>query len=182
MQSKLRTILICMAGAGLGAQAYATTPASAPTTTGMITIAGKITESSCSLDSTSPTTVKLPSVNKSLLTDAGSTAGGAGFSLRVTDCSAGVKVSAAFIPGSNVDANGNLVATGADNVQVQLLDKDHRVININTDDNIKQMARAVQVSDTTPVNLQYYLQYYSHEGSAGIGEITATANFQLTYE
>lgn len=177
MKSKLRTILICIAGAGLGAQAYATT------TSGIISISGKVTDTSCKLDSAaSSTSVKLPSVNKSLLSTAGSSTGIAGFSLRVTDCSNGVKVSAAFIPGSNVDANGNLKASGADNVQVQLLDKSHQVININTDDNTTQMARAVTVSGATPVNLQYYLRYYSHEGSAGVGDITATANFQLTYE
>lgn len=178
MKSKSRTILICIAGAGLGAQAYATTP----TTSGTITITGKVTDTSCSLDPASSTSVKLPSVNKSLLSTAGSSTGAAGFSLKVTGCDDGVKVSAAFIPGSNVDANGNLIATGANNVQVQLLDKDHQVININTDDNTKQMARGVDVSGSTPVNLQYYLRYYSREGNAGVGAITATANFQLTYE
>jgi major type 1 subunit fimbrin (pilin) len=55
----------------------------------------------------------------------------------VTGCSDGVKVSAAFVPDSHVDAHGNLknsATNPASNVQVQVLDKDHQVININTDD------------------------------------------------
>ena len=187
MKSKLRTILICIAGAGLGAQAYATTPPAA-TSNGTINITGKVTDTSCSLDSAgASTSVKLPSVNKSLLSTAGSSTGVAGFSLSVTGCSDGVKVSAAFVPNSHVDANGNLKNSASDtpasNVQVQVLDKNHEVININTDDNTKQMARAVEVSGAaTPVNLQYYLRYYSEAGGAVAGNVIATANFQLTYE
>lgn len=63
-----------------------------------------------------------------------------------------------------------------------MLDKNHRVININTDDATTQLARAETVSGTTPANLQYYVQYYSQAGGAGAGAVAATANFQLTYE
>jgi major type 1 subunit fimbrin (pilin) len=66
MQSKLRTILICIAGAGLGAQAYAATPQ-----TGVVNITGKVTDTSCVLDSAATTvSVKLPPVNKDLLSAA----------------------------------------------------------------------------------------------------------------
>ncbi len=171
-----------MAGVGLGAQAYAATPQ-----TGRINITGKVTEESCVLDSTATTvTVKLPPVDKDLLSAAQSNAGRGGFSLKVTGCGDGVKVSAAFVPDTNVDAHGNLknsAATGpASNVQVQVLDKNHQPININTDDATTQLARAETVSGATPVNLQYYLQYYSQAGGAGAGAVAATANFQLTYE
>jgi major type 1 subunit fimbrin (pilin) len=63
-----------------------------------------------------------------------------------------------------------------------VLDKDHQVININTDDADSQMARAVSERRLAPVTLQYYVQYYSQAGGAGAGDVTATANFQLTYE
>jgi major type 1 subunit fimbrin (pilin) len=64
---------------------------------------------------------------------------------------------------------------------VQVLDKDHQVININTDDATSRwLVRCL--SGSTPVNLQYYVQYYSQAGGAGAGDVTATANFQLTYE
>ena len=76
----------------------------------------------------------------------------------------------------------NAATDPASNVQVQVLDKDHNVININTDDATKQLARAETVSGTTPANLQYYLQYYSQAGGASAGAVAATANFQLTYE
>ncbi|WKL14492.1 fimbrial protein [Comamonas testosteroni] len=182
MQSKLRTILICIAGVGLGAQAYAATPQN-----GVVNITGKVTEKSCVLDSTATTvSVNLPPVNKDLLSAAQSSAGRGGFSLKVTGCGDGVKVSAGFVPGTNVDPHGNLknnAATDpASSVQVQVLDKNHRVININTDDATTQLARAETVSGTTPANLQYYVQYYSQAGGAGAGAVAATANFQLTYE
>lgn len=183
MQSKLRTILICMAGVGLGAQAYASTPQ-----TGVVKITGKVTTTSCALGtSATNVTVKLPPVSKDLLSTAQSNAGRGGFSLSVTGCDDGVKVSAAFVPDTNVDANGNLRNTApaadnpASNVQVQVLDKDHNVININTDDATSQKTRGVDVSGGA-ANLQYYLQYYSQAGGASAGAVAATANFQLTYE
>lgn len=181
MQSKLRTILICIAGVGLGAQAYAATPQ-----TGVVNITGKVTETSCVLGtSAASVNVTLPPVDKDLLSAAQSSTGRGGFSLSVTGCSNGVKVSAAFVPNNHVDAHGNLknsAATGpASNVQVQVLDKDHKVININTDDATKQLERAVDVSGGA-ANLQYYLQYYSQAGGASAGAVAATANFQLTYE
>ena len=171
-----------MAGVGLGAQAYAATPQN-----GVVNITGKVTETSCVLGtSAASVTVKLPPVDKDLLSAAQSNAGRGGFSLSVTGCSNGVKVSAAFVPNSNVDAHGNLKNTAASdaasNVQVQVLDKNHQPININTDDATTQLARAETVSGATPVNLQYYLQYYSQAGGAGAGAVAATANFQLTYE
>jgi major type 1 subunit fimbrin (pilin) len=91
-------------GRGLGAQAYA-----ASTKTGVVNITGKVTDTSCVLDSTATTvSVKLPPVAKDLLSAAQSKTGRGGFSLTVTGCSDGVKVSAAFVPDSNVDAHGNL--------------------------------------------------------------------------
>lgn len=170
-----------MAGVGLGAQAYAATPQ-----TGKINITGKVTTTSCVLGtSATNVTVKLPPVDKDLLSAAQSNAGRGGFSLSVTGCDDGVKVSAAFVPDTNVDAHGNLknnaASDAANNVQVQVLDKDHNVININTDDATKQAARAVEVSGGA-TNLQYYLQYYSQAGGASAGAVAATANFQLTYE
>ncbi len=181
MSSKLRTILICIAGAGLCAQAYA-----APPQTGVINITGKVTDTSCVLDSTATSvSVKLPPVDKDLLSAPQSSTGRGGFALKVTSCSDGVKVSAAFAPNSNVDAYGNLKNTAANpasNVQVQVLDKNHAAININTDDATSQLARAVTVSGSTPTTLQYYVQYYSQAGSAGIGDVAAMANYQLTYE
>lgn len=169
-----------MAGAGLGAHAYADQ-------TGVVNITGKVTDTSCVLDSTSTSvSVSLPPVDKDLLSAAQSSTGRGGFALTVTGCSDGVKVSAAFVPNSHVDAHGNLKnnagADPASNVQVQVLDKNHRVININTDDAASQMARGVSVSGSTPATLQYYVQYYSQAGSAGAGNVVATANYQLTYE
>jgi len=180
MSSKLRTILICIAGAGLCAQAYA------DTSTGVVNITGKVTDTSCVLDSSAKSVrVELPSVNKDLLADAGSSTGRGSVAFKVTGCPEGLKVSAAFVPNSNVDANGNLKNTAgnpASNVQVQLLDKDYSPINIHTDNASSQLSRAVTVSGSTPVTLQYYVQYYSHAGEAGNGDVAAMANYQLTYE
>lgn len=171
-----------MAGVGLGAQAYAATPQ----TTGVLNITGKVADTSCVLDSTATSaSVRLAPITKELLAGPGSSTGRAGFTLKVNDCPGGAKVSVAFVPDGNVDAHGNLKNTAgnpAGNVQVQVLDKDHRVININTDDNASQLARAVDAVDATPTTLQYYVQYYSAAGQAGNGDVTATANFQLTYE
>lgn len=182
MQSKLRTILICIAGVGLGAQAYATTS----DTTGVLNVTGKVADTSCVLDSTATSaSVRLAPITKELLADAGSSTGRAGFTLKVNNCPAGAKVSVAFVPDGNVDARGNLTNTAgnpAGNVQVQVLDRDYQVININTDNQSKQLARAVDAVAATPTILQYYVQYYSATGQAGNGDVAATANYQLTYE
>nr|BFD42783.1 fimbrial protein [Pseudomonas sp. FFPRI_1] len=181
MKFKLRAALLCIASAGLCTQAYA-----APPQTGVINITGKVTETSCVFDSTATSvSVKLPPIDKDLLAAPQSSTGRGGFSMKVTGCADGVKVSAAFVPDSNVDAYGNLkntAANAASDVQVQVLDKNYAAININTDDATSQLARAVTVSGSTPVTLQYYVQYYSQAGSAGIGDVAAMANYQLTYE
>ncbi|MEG0971137.1 MAG: fimbrial protein [Acidaminococcaceae bacterium] len=181
MSYKLRTVLICLAGAGLFAHAYA------GPSTGAVHITGKLSDSSCVLDSASTSSVNLPSVNKDLLSAAQSSTGRGSVALKVTGCPDGLKVSAAFVPDGNVDAYGNLRntvsgGTRADNVQVQLLDKDFNPINIHTDNARSQLDRAITARGTTPVTLQYYVQYYSQEGSAGNGDVAATANYQLTYE
>lgn len=181
MKSKLHAALICLGGAGLCAQAFAATPQ-----TGVINITGKVTETSCVLDSSATNLdVKLPSVERSLLAAAQSSTGRTGFTMKVTSCADGMKVSAAFVPDSNVDAYGNLknaALGGASNVQVQLLDQNQTAININTDNATSQLSRAVTVSGTNPVTLQYYAQYYSQAGSASAGDVAAMANYQLTYE
>ncbi|MNH18530.1 Major fimbrial subunit precursor [compost metagenome] len=170
-----------LVGAGISANAVA-----APPQTGVINITGKVTETSCVLDSSvTNLAVKLPSVDKDLLTSAQSSTGRTGFAMKVTGCADGVKVSAAFVPDNNVDAYGNLkntAASAASNVQVQLLDQAQTAININTDDATTQLARAVTVNGSTPVTLQYYAQYYSLAGGAGAGDVAAMANYQLTYE
>ncbi|MBB4862539.1 major type 1 subunit fimbrin (pilin) [Pseudomonas nitritireducens] len=181
MKSRLHATLIGLATAGLCAQAFAAAPQ-----TGVINITGKVTETSCVLDSSNPNiNVKLPTVDKDLLAAAQSSTGRTGFAIKVSGCADGVKVSAAFVPDSHVDAYGNLrnsAASGATGVQVQLLDKNHATININTDDATSQLARAVTVNGSNPVTLQYFAQYYSQAGSAGAGNVAAMANYQLTYE
>jgi major type 1 subunit fimbrin (pilin) len=181
MKSKLHAALICLASVGVCAQAVAAAPQ-----TGVINITGKVTETSCVLDSSATNIdVRLPSVDKDSLAAAQSTAGRTGFTMKVSGCSDGVKVSAAFVPDSNVDTYGNLknsVSGGASSVQVQLLDQNYAAININTDDATGQAARAVTVSGANPVTLQYYAQYFSQAGSAGAGDVAAMANYQLTYE
>jgi len=124
MKSKLHAALICLAGAGLCTQAFAAAPQ-----TGVINITGKVTETSCVLDSSATNiNVNLPPVDKDLLAAAQSSTGRTGFTMKVTSCADGVKVSAAFTPDSNVDAYGNLknsASGGASNVQVQLLDQNY---------------------------------------------------------
>ena len=181
MSIKIRAAMLGLATAGLSATAFA-----APPQSGVINITGKVMETSCVLDSAATNIdVKLPTVDKDLLSGAQSSTGRTGFALTVTGCAEGVKVSAAFVPDSNVDAYGNLknsAAGGASNVQVQLLDQSHNAININTDDATSQLARAVTITSAAPATLQYYAQYFSQAGSAGSGDVAAMANYQLTYE
>ncbi len=181
MTSQFHAAVFGLAAATLSAAAFA-----APPQTGVINITGKVTETSCMLDASATNIdVKLPAVDKDLLSTAQSSTGRTGFAMKVIGCSEGVKVSAAFVPDSNVDAYGNLknsAAGGASNVQVQLLDKNHAAININTDDGTSQLARAVTVTGSTPVTLQYFAQYFSQDGNAGTGDVAAMANYQLTYE
>lgn len=182
MIPKLLQHLTYLACAGLCAQAYAINTSQ----TGDVHITGKLVESSCALDSSSPSfEVALPALEKSSLALAQSTAGRTGFIIKIVGCADGVKVSASFYPGNTVDANGNLknaAQGGASNVQVQLLDKNGALINIQTDQADLQFDRAVTVSGSTPAILQFYAQYYSPTGNAGAGNVGAIAHFQLSYE
>ncbi|WP_438362435.1 hypothetical protein, partial [Pseudomonas gingeri] len=65
---------------------------------------------------------------------------------------------------------------------VQILDQNRNVINIQTDDETSAAARRVVASSTGTANLQYYAQYYAETANTTVGDLTASANFTLSYQ
>ena len=153
--------------------------------TGAINISGSVIDSPCYVDvGSSNVSVTLPNVDKTMLQLPDSSAGVTPFTLKVSGCSEGggvQKVSVAFIPDSNVDMNGNLANTGtAQNIAVQILDKDQNPIDIRNDTFSAQMARGA-ATDSADIDLRYFAKYHSVAGNAGAGDVSAVANFQLVY-
>ncbi|WP_166677018.1 fimbrial protein [Paraburkholderia caballeronis] len=185
MNRKIITSTLALAAIGLSTSAFATGPQ-----TGQIQITGKVVDTTCSVDAASQNvTVTLPTVDKSSLSSAASSAALTPFAITVDGCAqtdGADTVSVAFVPDSNVDANGNLLnqaAGGAQNVAVQILDNSRNVVNVNTDTVTAQQARGSSTDVAgAPVTLQYYAQYYSALGGTTAGAVSALANFQLVYE
>lgn len=187
MSIKSTRRLLCIAVLATCSSAFASGPQ-----TGQINITGKVVDTTCSVNAASrDVTVQLPTVDSASLSGAGSSAAPTAFAITVDGCTAvqdqGVStVSLAFVPDANVDTYGNLVnnaSGGAGNVAVQILDRNHRVVNINTDTVAEQLARGASMDVSgSSINLQYYAQYYSATGGATAGLVSALANFQLVYE
>ncbi|MEG7363623.1 fimbrial protein [Pseudomonas citronellolis] len=183
MQKKLLAAAMVFAGV------WAATAQAAQT--GQIKITGKVIDTTCTVDAGSTSVnVPLSPIDKSLLQNPGSYSSvSTPFTVKVTGCFAGKQetnagvVSMAFVADSNVDMNGNLVNSGsASKVAVQLLDKAQKPVNIQSDNYTAQIARGEPVTDSGNVDLKYYARYYSAEGAATAGSVSALANFQLVYQ
>jgi major type 1 subunit fimbrin (pilin) len=169
------------AGMGMSSASIAAGPQS-----GVINFSGQVVDTTCVVNANSTNmNVELPAIDRSLLTAPSSSAGLTPFSISVTGCSPAPganTVSAMFVADGNIDAAGNLVNTGtAENVAIQLLDKDQTPINIQNDPWSAQMDRGESAADGS-VTLKYWARYYSQAGGASAGDVASMANFQLVYE
>lgn len=151
---------------------------------GQITITGKITDKTCSIDSKNPDfQVALPTVSVSSLIAAGQTAGRTPFTINLKDCSEG-KVATYFEPGNTVDFNSgrlNNVSGSAKNVQVQLLGDNNQVIPVLAKTQGTQAnSQEVTVAAGGSAALNYYAEYYA-QAQTTAGTVDTSVKYTIIY-
>lgn len=153
--------------------------------TGIITITGKVTATTCAVKvnnaGTGDGTIVLPTVSVNDLKN-GETAGDTSFVIDV-NCSAGVDHVKPYFEPTNVDATtGYLVntasTTAAQNVEVQLLDHTNKVINLISND-----ATAMDLADgAKTTQLRYTARYFASGADAVAGNVSTSAIYTLNYQ
>ncbi|WP_434642559.1 fimbrial protein [Klebsiella sp. I138] len=159
---------------------------------GTINFRGKLVANTCDItinDQASPGVVVLPTLAASTLATAGQTAGKTQFNIGLTNCEGMTSTSTAaafFENGATVNTttfnliNTDTSATGAENVQLQLLDAtSDQAINIGNQNQRTNTSRID--ASTASVVLPYAVQYYSL-GTATAGDVTSQVNFSIDYE
>ncbi|HEV6965657.1 fimbrial protein [Roseateles sp.] len=137
----------------------------------------------CTLGVTN-TSVTLPTVSKTSLASAGSTAGKKPFTLAINSCSSwsggtyAVSMAWSFTPVSpTTDVISNTAATPAANVGVQLLDSTGASIANGS----STLLGTVPTSGGASFTKSFYAQYYA-TGAAGSGGVVGVASITLTYQ
>jgi major type 1 subunit fimbrin (pilin) len=191
MKKSLIPALVIAAGSVLGLASFGANAAD-----GTITIIGKLSDSTCSINGSGPGTavdflVDLGTVSASALQTAGSTAGisnAADLTFNLTGCTAGTKAIAKFENGPNVDqGSGTLVNTtpgaggGAGNVNVQLLNAALQPINIVTGTNNDIATDGATITGGA-ATLTYYARFISLLGSATAGAVDTSVQYTMTYQ
>nr|APF30616.1 F17-like fimbrial subunit [Gallibacterium anatis] len=197
MKKLLLTTLITV-GLGLSAQgAFADDPSAANSTNGgLITITGKVTDTTCLINGkeNGDLTVELPPVSTKALAHMGATTGDTAFTLELTECSSATnqlatKAAAFFLNESDkVTADGKLLNkpspdSAAQNVVVQLLHGDGTVIDVTKDyeGQTPDDKKALMDSGNKKATLRYKARYYA-TAAAGAGAVKSTVNYTIAYE
>ncbi|MGH8381291.1 fimbrial protein [Pseudomonas sp.] len=126
-------------------------------------------------------TVNMPAVQASLLTNPGQVAGNTPFSLRLTNCSAGLnRVSTYFESGPTVNPQGRLIvdAGGSDNVEVQLRNSSNTPMNLAGAQG-NQNSQIVNITNSQAL-LNYSAEYYSL-GNTTPGLVNTRVQYTLIY-
>ncbi|EXT38656.1 fimbrial family protein [Acinetobacter sp. 25977_6] len=162
--------------------------ANAQAADGTITINGLVTDKTC--DIVTPAgkdfTVTLPTVSKQTLAAAGNVAGRTPFQIKLANCSEG-KVATYFEPGATVDFNtGRLLnqdATGAKNVNVQLLGSNNQVIPVLAAgaNGAQANSQWVDVAKAGSADLNYYAEYYA-TGASTAGKVNTSVQYTIIYQ
>lgn len=158
---------------------------------GVITINGKITDTTCTISvngENKDATVTLPTVSATSLAAIGQTAGATPFNISLSNCS-GTSLKTAstyFEPGAYVDNETgrlNIDSTADDaatNVQVQLLNSDMNAIVAGAAVANGQNDVPVDISGGNGT-LSYYAQYYA-TGPSEAGAVTTQVDYTMVYE
>ena len=162
----------------------AASPAFAQTavTQGKVTFDGELTASTCSIKGgDEDKKVLLPKVSTVALAKKGDTAGSTSFDITAAKCSADVAKVAAHFEMTNMDpATGflkNLLADGAKNVVVQLVNSDGTGIRAGSTGAYFDVTGA---GDDRGATMLYGGQYYA-TGESGAGKVNTFARFTLAY-
>lgn len=155
---------------------------------GTITINGLVTDKTC--DITTPQgkdfTVTLPTVSRQTLALAGDVAGRTPFTINLANCSEG-KVATYFEPGATVDFGtgrlNNQDATGATNVQVQLLGSNNQFLPVLAAGatGAQTNSQWVDVVEGGQADLNYYAEYYATNASTA-GKVTSSVQYTIIYQ
>lgn len=154
---------------------------------GTITINGEITAQTCQISGNGggkDFTVTLPTVSTSALPTAGATAGRTPFNISLSNCSPNSgNVAVYFEPGANVDSRTghlkNTAASGAEYVQVGLLNADHSDINLGAGDGAQNMQFVAL--DAGKATLNYFAQYVATD-AATAGTVTTNTLYSIVYQ
>ncbi|MFU2054383.1 fimbrial protein [Gallibacterium anatis] len=195
MKKLLLTTLIAV-GLGLSAQgAFADDPANS-TNGGLITITGKVTDTTCLINGkeNGDLTVQLPPVSTKALAAQGATTGDTAFTIELSGCQSATnqlatKAAAFFVNESDkVTADGKLLnkpdsGDAAQNVVVQLLHGDDTPIDITKPyaEQTKEAQKAGIDSSKKTATLKYKARYYA-TNPAGAGEVKSTVKYTIAYE
>jgi major type 1 subunit fimbrin (pilin) len=182
----------------VGATAFVASAAHA--SDGTITINGKISDQTCTINGGAGgnITVTLPTVQRESMPTAGSTAGRTGFAIALTNCldnsvnpavPSTSKVYAFFEQGPTINpSNGHLLnmatATPATNVEVQFLNDDGTPIDMSksvADLPGGQGAKPVTITGGS-ANLRYAAQYFATAALPGSGLVQSTVVYSLHYQ
>ncbi|MEH8047988.1 fimbrial protein [Gallibacterium anatis] len=153
---------------------------------GTVNFNGKLVDNTCEVNSNSKNlSIQLPTLPTRLLPAANDTAGLTLFQLQLDNCN-NQKARAYFVPTPDkVDlASGRLINTAsggaAENVQVQLLDKDTTTV-INATGTGGNQASKLQTINDSNNKLTYYARYYA-TGKTTAGVVTAAVDYYVEYE
>jgi major type 1 subunit fimbrin (pilin) len=179
-----KTLLSAALIAGFGIAAFA--PQAAHAVDGTITINGKITSSTCTINSPGGASfiVTLPTVATSALSSTGAVAGTTPFALTLTACTFATagNVSTYFEPSTaNILADGNLKNTAATNgVEVRLLNSTSVPLALNGLSGAQNASTAAVTTTTTGAVLNYFAQYYA-ASTVTAGAVSAQVTYSVTY-
>lgn len=181
--------------------AFASTAMAADVTNGTVNFKGKVTDQTCSIKTGSENqTVVLKTVSQSVFTATNRTAIPTPFEIKLERCKTTVSANTAtkvkaYFSGANIDTTKNYTlkntaASGAQNVNIQLLNQDGSVITPlkvgavtggnGVDDNVKP----VTIGNNQDPVLQYKAQYYATGTGTDVtpGEVTSSVDFTIDYE
>lgn len=151
-----------------------------------ITFKGEVTEQTCEVvvDGVSARpVVLLPSVSKSDLSAAASTAGLTSFTLGVTGCTAdttALDIKTLFVA-NNMTSLGNLANTGtAQNVELQLMSDSAGTQAIDLRDRTPVAGITVAAGDTAGEH-DFAVQYFSPNGGATAGTVVGSVQYSISY-
>jgi len=177
------------AAATIATIALASTAANAAD--GTITFTGAVTDTTCSIDGAAAgaadKSVTLPTVTAGTLASSGATAGTSGptdLTFTLSGCSTEAKAVANFENGPTIDqATGyltNQASSGAQNVEVRLLNASRNPINVVTGANNDLAGNGVAIV-SGGANLQYFAEYYA-TGKATSGPVNTSVQYTIDYQ
>ncbi|WP_105902573.1 fimbrial protein [Vibrio gangliei] len=161
---------------------------------GKVTFNGEIITNTCTVISgDKDKIVTLPTVQVSALSAANQTAGTTPFTIGLENCTTASGVSVYFEPNEYVSTEGRLkntipagVSGGADNVDIELLNNNHGVIDLanQTIDPTTGKVTGGNSTVVTPVDgsatLPFYARYFA-TNAAEAGKVSSYVNFTIVY-